>query len=273
MRDARGPNFLKVVSKVFLVLEAIAGSKKGLGVSELSRQLNQPKATVFRILYTLQKLGYVEKDALTEIYRLTAKIESLSYQDGREVLKRVARPFMERLLTRFEETVNLATIDRNRVLYLEILEGVRNIRMSAIVNTYVPLNSTALGKAILAFLDQDRTGQLLKEGSMAKLTPNTLTSVSAIESHLRKVREKGYAIDNEETEIGARCIGAPIFNAAGNAFAAISVSGPTSHIKGGYAKEIAQAVVDACRKISSQIGFDSAPLAHPRRNQDAAKSQ
>jgi DNA-binding IclR family transcriptional regulator len=250
-------NFLKVVAKTFSVVEALAEINSGAGVSELSRKLKQPKATVFRILFTLRELGYVQKHPSTDIYQLTDQVEWLAGGKAKVTLRRVARPSMERLLGRFEQTVNLAILDQNQVQYVEMLEGLRSIRMAATVNTYAPFHSTAVGKAILAFLDPVMEDQILRKNSLAKLTPKTITLIPALLRHLKKVQERGYAVDNEETELGARCVAAPVFDSRGMPFAAISVSGPTSHMKSAQLEQVATAVKKECQKISEQLGFAS----------------
>lgn len=255
MKAARNPNYLKVVGKTFRVVEAMAHAQSRVRLSDLSRQLKQPKATVFRILYTLGELGYVRQDSRTEAYGLTDRIGWFSRNEMKETLKGAARPYMERLLSRFEQTVNLGLLDQGQVLYLEILEGLRSIRMAATVNTYAPLHASALGKSIAAFLEPAEVTRLLRQQPLTAYTEKTMTNGPRLLKHLRRVRKQGYAVDNEEVETGARCVAAPLFNAQGRAFAALSVSGPTSHIWGERVGEIAAALKLVCRKISAQIGF------------------
>jgi IclR family acetate operon transcriptional repressor len=255
MAKRDNPSFLKVVGKAFEVLEATAQAKDGSRISDLARTLGQPKATVYRIFYTLQELGYVEKDA-TDVYRLTARIKGgFTHDVGREVLSRVARPHMERLLVQFEQTVNLAVLDDHRVFYLEILEGLRSIRMAATTHTYEALHTPALGKAMLAFFEPGQAEELLSQTSFTMLTPKTVPSLPSLMKQLVKFRKQGYALDDEEVELGARCVAAPIFNAQGKPWAAISISGPVSHIRMQDVEKIGQAVTDACQKISAQGGF------------------
>lgn len=261
MPEAANRSFLKVVAKTFAIIDALAQTESGAGVTELSRKLKHPKATVFRILFTLQRLGYAKKNDSTEAYQLTDQVEVFTRHGIRRTLRRAARPFLERLLGRFEQTVNLGVLERDQILYVEILEGLRSIRMAATVNTYAPIHSTALGKALLAFLDPSQAERLLRERPLARLTPKTMTSVALLLHHLKKVRACGFAVDNEETEVGARCVAAPILDSLSKPLAAISVSGPTSHMKTGQIEEIAKAVREACRKISAQIGIVSAPVA------------
>jgi DNA-binding IclR family transcriptional regulator len=247
--------FLRALESAFRILELMSRNEKGVRVTELSKSLDLPKATVFRILFTLQQLGYARKDPATRAYVMVSSVAWLNHDEGRETLRRVARPYMEKMLARFEQTVNLAVIDRDQVLYTEILEGLRSIRMAATVNTYGPIYATGVGKSMLAFLHPMEAEEILKRKARPKLTSKTITSVPALLKACRRIREQGYAIDNEEAEKGARCVAAPIFNAQGRPIAAISVSGPVSHMSGATVTQVGHMLQDATRKISAQLGF------------------
>lgn len=251
-------NFLKVVAKTFRVIEVIAQHPDGIQLGELSRKCSgQPKATIFRILYTLKKLGYVEQKENSGAYRLSSEIGFLGRGDSRETLKRAARPHLERLRAQFEQTVALAVLDRNQLMYIEILDGLRSIRMNATVNTYAALHSTSLGKAILSQLPPEDAVRILQNRTLAKFTPKTITSLSSLGRHLAEVRSQGYAVDDEETEEGARCVGAPINGRQGGPIAAISVSGPLSALPFERIPEMARELKKACRSISELLGSHS----------------
>jgi DNA-binding IclR family transcriptional regulator len=262
MTERVNPSYLKVVAKTFRVIETLSHAKSGFPLSELARQVEQPKATVFRILFTLKQLGYVEQDPTSETYKLSRQGYWQTQNELRGTLKSIARPHMERILARFEQTVCLGMLDQNQILYIEILEGLRSIRMAATVNAYAPVHSTSLGKSILAFLEAPEAEAILSRKPVTKLTGKTITSVGVLKRHLAWVRKKGYAVDNEETERGARCVGAPIYNNEGRPFAAVSVSGPISYIQGELVSEIAGTLRDACGKISRQMGYVAKP-SHP----------
>jgi DNA-binding IclR family transcriptional regulator len=248
-------NFLKVVAKTFRAIEVIAQHPAGIQLSELCRQCaGQPKATIFRILHTLKELGYVQQDAKSSAYRLTREVAWLGRSESRETLKRAVRPHLERLRGQFEQTVALAVLDRDQLLYIEILDGLRSIRLNATVNTYAPLHCTSLGKAILSRLSTEDRARIINRRPLAKLTPNTITSIAHLERHLAEVRSQGYAVDDEETEEGARCVGAAICGDHGTPVAAISVSGPLSSLPLERIPEIAREVMRACRSISELMG-------------------
>jgi IclR family KDG regulon transcriptional repressor len=252
----RDVNYLKVVAKTFWLLEAVAADGGGSHVSDLSRSLKMPKATVFRILYTMSRLGYIRQDSQTGIYRLTDKIARLSSGDSRmEALRSLARPAMEQLLARFEQTVNLGVLQIGQIFIADILEGLRSIRMSATVGIYQPVHCTALGKSIAAFLNGRELEEVLGRNPLRAFTDETITSLPAFERHLSRVRDNGYAVDDEETDRGARCIGAPIFGEDGIPFAAISVSGPISHIQGDRIREIGETLKALTEEISAKLGY------------------
>jgi IclR family transcriptional regulator, KDG regulon repressor len=250
-------HFLKNLERGLRVLELMTGTEDGLHVSALARSLEIPKTTVFRILFTLRELGHVRQDPRTHAYQLTREIGWLTRTEEMEMLRRVARPHMARLLTRFEQTVNLAILDREQVLYVEILEGLRSIRMSATVNTYAPVHSTAVGKSILAYMHPIEAKEVLKKNKLAKLTAKTTTSVDALLKSFKPIRNRGYAVDDEETERGARCIAAPILNSRGRPVAAISISGPVSHLTSTNIRQIARSLIEVGEKISNQLGLGS----------------
>jgi DNA-binding IclR family transcriptional regulator len=143
---------------------------------------------------------------------------------------------MERILARFEQTPCLGMLDQYQILYIEILEGLRSIRMAATVNAYAPVHSTSLGKSILAFLPEAEA--ILSRKPVTQLTGKTITSIGLLKRHLGLVKKKGYAVDNEETERGARCVGAPIYNTHGRPYAAMSVAGPISYIQGNSCRRL-----------------------------------
>jgi len=233
----------------------MARSEGGVRISELARTLKLPKATVFRILFTLEEIGYARKDPLSRSYVCVRGATWLRHDESRETLKRVARPYMEKLLARYEQTVNLAVIDRGQVLYTEILEGLRSIRMSANVDTYAPVHASGLGKSMLAFLHPIEAEEILKKRPLTKLTPKTINLVRAQLKAFERIREQGYAVDNEEAELGASCVAAPIFDSHGRPVAAMSISGPVSHITGNTIRKMAQTLSEATRRISAQLGF------------------
>ena len=248
-------NLLKVVTKTFRVIEVIAQYPHGIQLGEIaSKSGKQPKATVFRILHTLKVLGYVQQDDSSGAYQLSSQLALLGRGEAKSTLKRIARPYLERLLGQFEQTVSLGALDHDQLQYVQILEGLRSIRMNATVNSYAPLHSTSLGKAILSKLQPTEVHRLLGGKSLARLTSKTIPSVTLLKKHLAQVLQQGFAVDDEETEEGARCIGAVICGLEGQPVAAISISGPLSLVPFERVPEIAREVKRSCRSISELLG-------------------
>jgi IclR family transcriptional regulator, KDG regulon repressor len=255
MSGLKNSSYLKVVGKTFDVIQTMARAGPGVRLTDLSRELKQPKATTFRILYTLTRLGYVRQHPQAETYQLTEKISWGIRDNFRETLKQACRPILHQLLVRFEQTVCLGLLEHGEVFYLEIFEGIRTIRMAAAPNTYAPIHATALGKSILAFLDAGEAERMLMNRPLTKYTENTITSADGLLKKLNRIRKQGFAIDDEEAEKGARCVAAPIFNSERKPFAAVSISGPTSHIHGTHINEMGLTLKQSTRQISGRFGY------------------
>jgi IclR family acetate operon transcriptional repressor len=163
--------------------------------------------------------------------------------------------------------VNLATLDQGHVLYIEVLESPHEFRLSSRVGSRRSLHATALGKALAAFLRETHREQILEGLSFQALTPKTIMNLVQFRQELEKVRHQGFAVDDEETTLGARCVSAPILGANGEAIGAISVSGPVTRVGREQVGALAAAVVQAAKAISSAMGFpqEQAILETPRK--------
>ena len=167
----------------------------------------------------------------------------------------VSQPLIADLWEEFDETVNLGLLTDQRIAYVAMIESRQGLRMSARPGSRDPLHSTSLGKAMLAFLPEARRDDLIAASlPLAKLTPKTITAPSALLAELELTRARGYAIDDEENETGAICVGAPILNGEGEAIAGLSISGPVSRIDGRRVELFAAKLVSACGDISRQMG-------------------
>jgi DNA-binding IclR family transcriptional regulator len=211
---------------------------------------------VFRVLATLKQQGYVQQAPGTDAYQLTDRVALWSRNKLEDSLRQTSRPFLGRLLARFEQTVNLAMFDAGQIRYVEILEGLRSIRAAPNVHAVAPLHCTALGKVVLAFLPAPEARERLEANApLQKYTNHTITSLRVLSKELTRIRKQGFAVDNEETEEGARCVAAPIFGPKEKPLAGISISGPISSIRGNVIQEVAQALKQCTRGISSQLGY------------------
>lgn len=162
---------------------------------------------------------------------------------------------MQRLWVVTAETVNLAVISGLDILYLDVLESPHSFRLVSQIGSRRPLHCTGLGKAMLAFLSESERNSALVSLRPEKLGPRTITSIPKLKKELEKIREQGFAVDDEEAGVGSRCVAAPIFDQSGNVAAAISVSGPTTRIDRAKLIEIAKAIREGAQTISRNLGY------------------
>jgi IclR family KDG regulon transcriptional repressor len=247
-RTTIGKYSVEAVAKALDILEVFNGSEP-LTLNEISRRVQMNKSRTFRLLHTLAERGYVDRSPDALRYQLGVRLFERAAHVRRDV-KQLARPFMQSLHNRFNETVNLGVLNQGNVLYIDILESSRPFRMAATVGCRMPVHLTSMGKAILANLAAETRARPHKRrlpGAQRKLVPIP-------QRELDLVRDQGYAVDNEENEPGVACIGAAILDEAGRPVAALSVSGPARRILGAK-KDIARAVIASCRNVSKSLGF------------------
>jgi DNA-binding IclR family transcriptional regulator len=245
---------IAVVERTLDVLEALAGADHPLGPTELAARTGATKTAVFRILATLERRGYVIKEAGGGRYRLGTP---LAYLGGRSLqaidLRRVARPTLEGLFDHFRETVNLGVLDGTDIVYIDMLESHHGLRMAARVGDRHPAYSTSIGKAILAFLPPRELARHLP-ARLERRTTQTIVDREELEAELERVRQRGVAEDRGENEVGAHCYGAPVFDHLGVPIAGISLSGPESRLGLVAPQEIESAVRLAAAACTAQLG-------------------
>jgi len=228
-------NYIEVMGKIFKVLEYFienSSKQKSVAFSEISKELPFARTTTHRILYSLEKLGYLEKDEEKSHYRLAVKFFELT---GPAVhfrrLQAVAKTVMQNLLLQFGETVNLGILDDGQVTYIEVLQSPSALRIAAVPGERNPVHCTALGKTFLAYLPESEVLAILDQNPLIRMTPKTITQRKHLMEHLALVREKAIALDLEENLTGVVCVAAPIFDQSGRAIASLSISGPATRMK------------------------------------------
>jgi DNA-binding IclR family transcriptional regulator len=220
-----------VLHKALDVIEQIV-ELGPLTALELSRGANISSTAAYRVLGTLVGRGYVVQEEAGRRYGPGPALLALSRSILSSVdLVSIARPTMEALRDEFGETVNLGALTHDgRLVYLEMIASERGLRTAVDVGSTDHLHSTALGRAILAELSSDEARATLKKNVLIPVTRRTPVSLKAVTAAISRAREAGYAVDDEENELGARCVGAAIRDANGRPFAAVSISGPVSRI-------------------------------------------
>jgi DNA-binding IclR family transcriptional regulator len=244
-----------VISKVLRILEAIQGAPSGLGLKAISDQTGIHKSTAHRFLKHLERENYListEDGAYLigpRFWQMTAHV------NHRATLQAIARPVLWDLWKATQETVNLAVLDQETVLYADVIESPHEFRLASRVGTRRPLHATALGKALTAFLPEEQKQNILKTITFQASTPKTIMNLVQFRQELVKIREQGFAVDDEEAVMGARCVSAPILDAERLPIAAISVSGPVTRVTPNQVSGLAGAITSAARAISVELGF------------------
>lgn len=263
----RGPRKSKaaavgVLTKVLAIFDALQRNPSGLRLKPLCDFTGLNKSTAYRFLSHLEREGYLVREE-HGVYMLGMRLFELASASNHEsTLRHVAAATLRELHRATGETVNLGVLKGLSVVYLEVLESTHEFRMAARVGAHHPAYSAALGKAIVAFLSREKAERLLESMQFQPFTPHTLCSVEQFCEEMEKVREQGFAVDNEERFLGCRCISAPILNSLGEAVAAISVAGPTTRVSEPRIEILGEALREAAHAISTRIGC-STPFPSP----------
>lgn len=257
-RGAAGNYNVRAVERAAAILELLRVSDGGASLVELAKGSGLAKPSVFRMVKTLESVGFVERVSGTERYRLGVRCLELgqAYLETTD-LRSEAMPVLHRLRDEFDETVHLGVMDDGlRAVYLEKLETAHAIGlMMSRVGRTVPAYCTGMGKALLAYQAGDPISVLEQRGELVKYMPNTIFEPESLRNELAEIRERGYSIDFEEHEESVRCAAAPIMDFEGKVVGAISIAGPASRMPRDLLEgKLAQAVVDAAWEVSRRIG-------------------
>ncbi|TCT39072.1 DNA-binding transcriptional regulator KdgR [Martelella mediterranea] len=246
------------VMKVFSVLETLAESRTA-GLADIAQRAMTSKSTTHRLLHTMIDLGYVEQNPETERYELSLRLFSLAAHslNAHADLLRIADKVMNRISRATGESINLGVLDgqEQRVVYIHQYDSTYSLSMNSTLGKRNPLHSTSLGKALLAFRDDDEIEERLSAMKMEVSAPNTMTDKDAFREELKKTRARGYSEEIEESEIGVRCLAAPILNQAGRSIAAISVSFPLMRFDESKKDDYLNVLMTATHQASQAFGY------------------
>lgn len=247
---------VQVIDRAFDVLELLAVERDGLGVTEIGKRLCLHKSTVHRLLSSMAERGYIQKIPGSGIYKMGLKLVELSsiYLSNVE-LKTEARPYMWDLATRMNLTTHLAILEGTDAVYIEKIDVVSSLRLYSQIGRRIPCYSSALGKSLLSGLSEGELAALLDKCSFKKHTGNTITTKSELIGQVKKVKLKGWSVDDEEYDQGIRCIAAPVLDYRGKVIAAISISGSSSALPHERDSETGGIVAETALKISNRLGY------------------
>ncbi len=248
---------IQAVDHALDLLEQFQGDVDELGVTELSKRLKLHKNNVFRLLATLESRNYIEQNKVTENYRLGLKTLELGQTFIKQMgLLRQSRPVLESLVRECNETTYVAILKETHIVYLDVVETDLTVRVVPRVGSRLPAYCTAAGKIQLAYMTDEELDHYLPQKDLKGYTSNTITDRDELKAHLRKIAELGYAIDNEEMDVGVCCVGAPIRDYTRRIIGAVSISGPSMRFSAErMEKELIPLVIKAGEDISTKLGF------------------
>lgn len=247
------------LEKGMKVIEILA-EKEELTVSQVASHLGLNRSASHRFLATLRELGYAEKNAASR-YHLTFKLLELGMKVAdRFEIRQIARPYMQELAVKYNETVNVGYWDGKGIVHLDKVSSQEILRMDTGIGTRAPAHCTALGKTILAHLPQDELNRFLESNPLEPITPRTITSVERLLEELEQIRTQGFAVDNQELSLGLRCVAAPVFDYSGYPLYALSVAGHDTRITDDVVACIQEDLIRVCAELSSRLGSSGSHL-------------
>ncbi|KFX71787.1 IclR family transcriptional regulator [Pseudomonas taeanensis MS-3] len=241
------------VIKAFRILNAFEYAGEKLSLSQLSRRLDMNIATTHRFLITLQSVGALVKtpDGAFELGLLLAdlggKVSNI------DVMNSISMPHVKHLAERFGETIHAAILDNDMVCYVAKGEVSRSLTLITHIGKRLPAYCTGLGKAMMSTLEEAELQRCIGHQSFKPFTNKTTIDPAALLEALNLTRERGYALDDEEVEIGLRCVAVPIAGCSNQLKAAISLSAPTTRLDQAKIAEVAQALREHARQIGEEL--------------------
>jgi DNA-binding IclR family transcriptional regulator len=251
---AKSRTRLSSVANSLRLIRSFSEDQYEIGISDLAKRLGLAKSTVHRLASTLLEQGVLEQNRDGKYHLGLALFELGTLVRRKMDFTTEARPFLRALMEKTGETVHLAILDHGSILYIITHESKQALRMGSKVGTRVPVHSTAVGKALLAFQPEEEVERLIALGLPAS-APNTIVDGKALRRELALIRVRNYALDDEESEVGLRSIAAPIRTDSGAVVAAISIAGPVHRMARkallGWSRELS----DAADAISQRLGW------------------
>jgi len=257
MRDAtpQGTYKVQALDRAFAVLDLLGESDIPLGLAQVASSLQLHKSTAHRFLMVLERHRMVERTPGGK-FRLGLKLFDLGNRAiGQYDLRERAQPHLRRLVLDTEETAHLCILEGANVIYIDKIEPARSVRMITRIGASNPVHCTSVGKAMLAFLPEDRIVDILRRTRFERFTNHTISNPEALRVEIEKTRRRGYAIDDEELEEGLRCIAVPVLDAQRLPVAAVSVSGPSFRVTAQKLPSIANHLLQCVRGISVDMGY------------------
>lgn len=245
------------LNRLLDLIETLATHHKGISLVDLSKECHMPKSTVHRMLSCLQERNYLYQNEATGEYSLNLKLLELSSHAAHQLdVLTIVKPYLDRLSEKLNETVHFVIMDHADVVYLYKKVSLNGLsEMSSRIGTRSPMYRTAVGKAILSTLDEAEINRIWKASIIEKTTPKTITTLEELKRELLLIKDNGYAIDNEENELGIKCVAFPLTD-SNHIHSAFSVSGLSPRMTSARIKSILPLAREVQRKIYKDWGIE-----------------
>lgn len=250
--------------KVMLVLEALARQQQPVKLSELAREMKMNSSTLYRFLVALQNAGYVLQHKESGKYELNLKLCYLSdLIKSHFSITSVLHPFVAEASSLFQEFAHLGQKENGKIVYVDYVDTQTAYSQSLMIRPHIgrtaQMHCTSIGKLFLSEYDDSELNDFIAQDGIPARTSNTLSTKAALIENLRTIRECGYALDNEECEIGVRCIAVPIRDYTGKIVAGLSVSAPATRITSERINTILPAFLNIAERASSELSYFDSP--------------
>ena len=247
---------VQVLDRAFRILDILAETGSGIGLTDIADRLELHKSTAHRLIMVLESNRFVERNPVSGRYHLGSRLMELGLSAVSQLdVYQIAGPHLRTLVSETGETAHLAVLRDGEVVSLVSAESTQTLRTPVTVGSRTPAHCTSLGKAMLAFAPEEQVNDFLNGRTLKSYTRKTITSASRFKAELRAIRKVGYAVDNEEREVGLRCIGAPVCNSAGDVIAAVSIAGPAFRLTEDRIPLLSGAVIRTGARISASLGY------------------
>jgi DNA-binding IclR family transcriptional regulator len=255
---------VRSVERALDILLCFNSEKPSLSLTQIAEQVGMHKSTIHRLLATLEAKRFVMRDKVTGLYQLGFRfIELASIMLHDLDINRWAQPYLHQLTDLSGETVDLAVIDGDHVVYLQVVESPQRVKIAAAVGEQLPMYCTATGKAFLAYLPESQVEEILANG-IARYTENTLTTPEDLFRDLRQVRRRGFAISEQEYERDINAVAAPVLDINGCPLAVIAIVGPSFRLSHDRMIKLGQSLLATTSAIAREVGLATLPRILPR---------
>ena len=246
---------IRAVERALDVLLCFSRQTPELSMTQIAEQIGIHKSTVHRLLGTLERRRFVERDPITGVYHLGIRLLQMAYLTlEQNDLRRIAAPFLRQLWEKHQETIHLAVLDDVDVVFVDVIESQQRVKLAAAIGQRLPACATASGKAILACMPDELVWHIVKRG-LPRYTEHTLVTPEAFFEDLSRVRERGFAFDQQELEEGVHAVAAAVLDSNGQPMAAVAIAGPAYRLSRERLIEFGPSVLASARDITKELGM------------------